>query len=107
MLTSWADNAIKELAENGTATIRPKGQSMKGKVESGEQVSLTTCLPETLQVDDIVLVKVKGKIYLHLIKSIKNHKNKLTFKIGNNRGGINGWVGPNAIYGTATKTGED
>jgi hypothetical protein len=23
--------------------------------------------------------------------------------IGNNRGGINGWVGPQAVYGLATK----
>jgi hypothetical protein len=25
------------------------------------------------------------------------------FLIGNNRGGINGWVGPHAIYGIATR----
>jgi hypothetical protein len=46
-----------------------------------------------------VLVRVHGADYLHLIKAIDRSR----FLIGNNRGGINGWVGPNAIYGIAIK----
>ena len=34
-----------------------------------------------------------------LIKAIDNGR----FQIGNNRGGINGWVGSNGIYGKAVK----
>ena len=98
-MTSWADNAIKDLAENGTAKIRPRGNSMKGKVESGEEVTLSTCDPEELLPGDVVLVKVKGKIYLHLVKALKSDGKKLRIQIGNNKGRINGWVGPNAIYG--------
>ena len=104
-MTSWADGAIKDLAKNGTTKIWPRGNSMKGKVESGDEVTLSTCDPKDLSVGDIVLVKVKGKIYLHLIKAVKG-KEKPRFQIGNNRGGINGWVGPNAIYGVATKIGD-
>ena len=44
-------------------------------------------------------VKVKGNVYLHLIKAINDKR----FLIGNNRGGINGWVGANGIYGIATQ----
>lgn len=51
--------------------------------------------------DDIVLVRVKGNVYLHLVKAKQGDR----FLIGNNRGGINGWVGPQAVYGLATKIG--
>lgn len=72
---------------------------MKGKVNDGNLVTVSPCNPEQLSVGDIVLVRVKGNDYLHLIKSISNGR----FLIGNNRGGINGWVGHNCIYGVATK----
>jgi hypothetical protein len=36
---------------------------------------------------------------LHLVKAIDGGR----FLIGNNRGGVNGWVGPNGIYGKASK----
>jgi len=104
-MTSWADGAIKNLAETGEAIIRPRGNSMKGKVESGEEVTLFTCDPADLTPGDIVLVKVKGRIYLHLIKAVKG-KDKKRFQIGNNKGGINGWVGSNAIYGKAIQIGD-
>jgi len=45
-----------------------------------------------------VLVRVRGRVYLHLIKAIDGQR----FLIGNNHGGINGWTGPRAVYGIAT-----
>lgn len=78
--------------------IRPHGHSMRGNVNSGDLVTLEPVKPETLEVGDIVLVKVHGNVYLHLIKAINGSR----FQIGNNRGGINGWVGANCIYGIAT-----
>jgi hypothetical protein len=72
---------------------------MRGKVNDGDLVTLAPCDPATLAVGDIVLVRVRGNIYLHLIKAIDRGR----FLIGNNRGGTNGWVGPNGIYGIATK----
>ena len=94
---SWADNAIKELQAGNAATIKPKGQSMKGKVKSGATVTVETA--EEYTKGDIVLVKVKGKVYLHIIKAVKDKR----YLIGNNRGGINGWVNKSAIYGLATE----
>ena len=44
-------------------------------------------------------MRVRGTDYLHLIKAIQGDR----FLIGNNRGGTNGWVGANCIYGIATK----
>ena len=71
---------------------------MTGKVNDGDRVTLKPCDPDQLRVGDIVLVRVHGTDYLHLIKAI----NQRRFLIGNNRGGINGWVGKNAIFGVAT-----
>ena len=71
---------------------------MQGKVNNGDLVTIEPCDPEELSVGDIVLVRVKGNDYLHLIKAL----NQGRFLIGNNRGGVNGWVGHNCIYGIAT-----
>jgi hypothetical protein len=41
------------------------------------------------------LCKVKGNQYLHLIKAMQADR----IQIGNNRGGINGWITRRQIYG--------
>jgi SOS-response transcriptional repressor LexA len=93
----WAKFAIEKLQHGESAKVRPRGHSMTGKVNDGDLVTLEPCKADTLRPGDIVLVKVKGNVYLHLIKAVNNGR----FLIGNNRGGINGWVGANAIYGIA------
>jgi hypothetical protein len=69
---------------------------MSGKIESGQ---LCTVCPiqdaAELAVGSIVLCTVKGNQYLHLIKAIGGKR----FQIGNNWGGINGWIGANSIHG--------
>lgn len=100
---SWAKFAIEKLQDGETTQIRPRGHSMKGKVNDRDLVTLEPVDPDTLEVDDIVLVKVKGNVYLHLVKAIKQVKGNKRFLIGNNRGGTNGWVGGNAIFGIATE----
>lgn len=93
----WATYAIEQLQQGRQARVRPRGHSMTGRVNDGDLVTLEPTAPERLQVGDIVLVQVKGQVYLHLIKAI----NQSRFLIGNNRGRINGWVGHHAIYGRA------
>jgi SOS-response transcriptional repressor LexA len=95
----WADHAKEALRRGETVQVRPRGHSMKGKVDDGALVTLQPSVPDQLRPGDIVLVRVHGSDYLHLIKAISNGR----FLIGNNRGGTNGWVGPNAVYGIATK----
>lgn len=94
---SWALHAKERLRRGETVQIRPRGHSMTGKVNDGDLVTLTPVDPNTLKVGDIVLVRVHGTDYLHLVKAISAGR----FLIGNNRGGTNGWVGHNAIYGIA------
>jgi SOS-response transcriptional repressor LexA len=95
----WAKFAVQVLQRGETVKIRPRGHSMRGRVNDGDTVTLAPCEPGSLKVGDVVLVRVKGNIYLHLIKAINGER----FLIGNNRGGINGWVGSQAIYGIAVK----
>lgn len=95
---SWATFAKEALRRGETVQVRPRGNSMLGKINSGDRVTLAPAAPDTLRAGDIVLVRVHGTDYLHLIKAI----NQGRFLIGNNRGGINGWVGRNAIYGIVT-----
>jgi SOS-response transcriptional repressor LexA len=96
---SWAKFAIEALQKGQAAQIKPRGHSMKGKVNDGDLVIVEPCKQEDLKVGDIVLVRVRGRVYLHLIKAVDRGR----FLIGNNRGGVNGWVGSNSVYGIATK----
>ncbi len=98
-MTDWAHHAKEKLRRGESAQIRPRGGSMAGRIESGQLVTLEPCDPEVLEVDEIVLVRVKGRTYLHLIKARQGAR----MQIGNNRGRINGWVGPNAIYGKVVR----
>ena len=96
----WATAYIAKLKAGEMVSFRPRGNSMSGKIESGQ---LCTVEPihdaTTLKVGEIVLCKVNGNEYLHLIKAIQGQR----FQIGNNKGFINGWVGPNSIYGRCIK----
>lgn len=89
---------IEALRRGETVQIRPHGNSMHPKVRNGAHVTVAPCKVEDLRVGDIVLVRVRGRVYLHLIKAIDGRR----CLIGNNRGGVNGWAGPDAIYGIAT-----
>jgi hypothetical protein len=54
---------------------------------------------EELKVGGVVLCKVIGREYLHLIKAVQGERNQ----IGNNRGRINGWVSRNGILGKCVR----
>ena len=98
----WAINHIMKLRNGETVSFRPKGNSMKGRIESGqlctvEPINLTNIA--SLFVGDVVLCKVNGVEYLHIIKAIQGFR----YQISNNSGRINGWVGSNGIYGRLVK----
>lgn len=72
---------------------------MVGKIDSGNLCTVEPARPEALEVGDIVLCKVRGAQYLHLIKAIQGER----FQIGNNRGGINGWITASGIFGKCVR----
>ena len=72
---------------------------MAPRIRSGQLCTVQPVNPEGLCAGDIVLCKVHGSEYLHFVKAIQGNR----FQIGNNRGGINGWVGAGAIFGKLVK----
>lgn len=97
---SWATNHIEKLKAGETVQFRPHGNSMKGMIQSGQLCTVEPVVDvSSLKPGDIVLCRVKGNQYLHLIKAVRSGQ----YQIGNNRGGINGWITSNAIYGRCIK----
>lgn len=96
---SWARFAMEKLVAGETVTVKPRGHSMRGKVESGDEVLLAPCHADQLQVGDIVLFRVAGNLYLHLIKAMDAHR----VQIGNNLSKINGWTHKSKVFGVAVE----
>lgn len=92
------DHATAEHLQSGeTCKVTGYGNSMTPILQSGQSVICEPVTDETeLEKKDIVLCKVKGHYYLHLIHSIRNNG---TYLIGNNHGHMNGWITRSKIYG--------
>jgi hypothetical protein len=92
----WASGHIASLQRGETVKFRPRGHSMAPRIRSGD---LCTVQPlgesSPIRAGDIVLCRVRGAEYLHFVKAIQGDR----FQIGNNRGGINGWIGRSGIFG--------
>jgi len=75
----WADSFIARLAVGEVVQFRPRGHSMTGKVDDGQ---LCTVAP-------------LGDHELAVGEAIQGPR----FQIGNNRGGINGWITRRQVFG--------
>lgn len=91
----WVKDALKQLNESGVCQIRPYGGSMRGRIESGQLVTIYKARGEEVQVDDAVFVRWKNNYLLHLVKDMENGR----ILIGNNLGKINGWIGYEDVIG--------
>jgi hypothetical protein len=95
----WASQYIAKLQQGETVSFRPRGNSMSGKIESGQLCTVEPLGATTVKAGDIVLCKVRGREYLHIVKAIQGTR----FQIGNNRGHINGWISAGSIFGRCTR----
>jgi len=91
----WATRAIERLQAGEGVTLRPRGHSMRGRVEDGEIVRVEPLGDRVPAKGDVVLCRVHGHEYLHLVLAVQGDR----YLIGNNVGGVNGWVGRGAIFG--------
>jgi phage repressor protein C with HTH and peptisase S24 domain len=91
----WATPYIELLRAGERVSLRPTGNSMSPLIESGELCTVIPVAPATLAAGDIVLCTVDGQDYLHLVIAVEPGR----FQIGNNRGHVDGWVGPEGIHG--------
>lgn len=95
----WAVAHIAKLRNKQTVKFRPKGNSMSGRIESGQLCTVEPVDPAVIHPGDVVLCKVHGREFLHLVKAVQDGR----FQIGNNKGHVNGWIGSHGIYGRLVK----
>lgn len=84
---------VERLAAGETLQFRPRGNSMSGRIESGNLI--TVVAGEPYLPGDIVFCRCSGRYLVHLIKAVRGDQ----YQIGNNRGKINGWITLDSIYG--------
>lgn len=95
----WFDGAIEKLQEGQGGKVWPKGNSMRGHIREGDAVLVEPCATEALSIDDIVLVKIQGRRYFHIVLHSILECNENQFLIGTPCGRIDGWVNSDAIFG--------
>lgn len=96
----WASAYIQRLAAGETVQFRPTGNSMQGRIESGQLVTVEPLsIAGAVKVGDIVLCKVRGVERLHLVSAARGDQ----FQISNNKGHVNGWVTTRAIFGRCVR----
>lgn len=75
---------------------------MTPRIRSGQEVELAPVSdPSTLRTGEIVLVRVGGSIYLHLIRALDGDR----VQIANNHGRVNGWTSRASVYGRVIRIG--
>jgi hypothetical protein len=94
----WASRHIETLQLGESVKFRPRGNSMSGKIENGQLVTVAPVGKHVLKIGDIVLCKVNGIEYLHLVKAISGDR----IQIGNNKGRVNGWTSRRNVFGIVT-----
>jgi hypothetical protein len=98
----WVNDARKELAAGRQVQVRPVGGSMRGRIESGQLVTLAPVDPAEVRAGDVVLVEWRGNFLLHLVKEVQDGQ----LLIGNNLGKVNGWVPASAVVGKVASVGD-
>ncbi|WP_203835644.1 phage repressor protein [Winogradskya humida] len=96
----FLDTIAARVAAGSTVDFRPTGSSMVPLVRSRQLVTVAPVDPARLEVGDIVLAKVAGTTYLHLVSALDPGKGRV--QISNNRGRVNGWTTHPRIYGICT-----
>ncbi|NUP06271.1 MAG: hypothetical protein HOW73_09455 [Polyangiaceae bacterium] len=61
---------------------------MRGRIESGQLVTIIPASGHEVELEDVVFVRWRRGFLLHIVKERRNRQ----LLIGNNIGRINGWV---------------
>lgn len=103
----WATQYIELLKQGQTVKFRPHGNSMQPRIESGQLVTVVPAFKEYAtaahttdiaepDIGDVVLCKVEGRLWLHLITAIGSDGR---YQISNNKGHVNGWCTRDNVFG--------
>lgn len=92
----WATDALAALSRGESVQVRPRGHSMRGRIDDGALVTLEPCRASEIAVGDIVLARVRGwLLVLHQVLGIEAGR----FQIGTGAGRSDGWVSAEDIFG--------
>ena len=91
------DLMAERVAGGATVEFRPTGASMVPLIRSRQSVLVAPADPAKLEVGDIVLARVTGTVYLHLVSALDRPRRRV--QISNNRGRVNGWTSYERVYG--------
>jgi hypothetical protein len=94
------DAIAARVAAGATIEFRPTGSSMVPLIRSRQLVTVAPVNPDRIEVGDIVLARVSGTVYLHLVSALDRGSGRV--QISNNRGRVNGWTNHARIYGICT-----
>ncbi|HEY0073343.1 MAG TPA: S24/S26 family peptidase [Abditibacteriaceae bacterium] len=93
--------AASQLICGETIEIKPQGGSMTGRINNGDTVTLSPCNVSELKTDDIVLVRIRGRRFQHIVLHQILQCDGKRFLIGSFQGRVDGWVQANDIFGKA------
>lgn len=91
------DAAAGRVAAGSTVELRPSGSSMTPLIRSRQRVTVVPVDPAKLEVGDIVLARVSGAVYLHLVSAVDTARKRV--QISNNHGRVNGWTSHDRVFG--------
>jgi hypothetical protein len=94
------DAIAGRVAAGSTVSFRPSGSSMVPMIRSRQLVKVEPVDPTKVEIGDIVLAKVAGTVYLHLVSAVDSGATRI--QISNNRGRINGWTNHARVFGICT-----
>ncbi|MEV6520702.1 hypothetical protein AB0M43_02010 [Longispora sp. NPDC051575] len=91
------DAVAARVAGGARVEFRPSGSSMVPLIRSRQSVTVVAVDPGKVEVGDIVLARVSGTVYLHLVSAIDRSRARV--QISNNRGRVNGWTSHDRVFG--------
>lgn len=91
------DTQADRVRGGATVEFRPTGTSMVPLVHSRQRVRVAPVDPALLEPGDIVLARVSGTAYLHLVTAVDAPRRRV--QISNNRGHVNGWTSHDRVFG--------
>lgn len=94
------DAIAARVAEGRAVDFRPSGSCMVPLIRSRQLVTVAPVDPARVEVGDIVLARVAGTTYLHLVSAVDAASGRV--QLSNNRGRVNGWTNHARVYGICT-----
>jgi hypothetical protein len=100
MAMTVLDVMAAKVAAGSAVEFRPRGSSMVPLIRSRQLVRVDPVDPARIEAGDIVLARVAGTVYLHVVSAVDHGAGRV--QISNNRGRVNGWTSYAKVFGICT-----